>query len=90
MQTQEPMQTQEYEIEIDEEADAAYIRVRGTPVARTDEMADGVLLDFDATDEIVGVEVLGLRDRVGVRHKISYLNGLVAGLLLRPATAAAE
>jgi uncharacterized protein YuzE len=84
------MLNEEPQIEIDDEADAAYVRVRGTPVARTDEIADGVLVDFDARDKIVGVEVLGVHNRVGTGDKISYLNGLVAGLLLSPTTAAAE
>ena len=77
-------------IEIDEEADAAYVRVRDAPVARTVELADGIIVDFDASDEMVGTEVLGLRHRVGAGDKASYLNGLVAGLRIRPTTAAAE
>jgi len=77
-------------IEIDEEADAAYVRVRNAPVARTVELADGIIVDFDASDEMVGTEVLGLRHRVGAGDKASYLNGLVAGLRIRPTTAAAE
>jgi uncharacterized protein YuzE len=84
------MQENEYQIEIDEEADAAYVRVGRASVARTVEVADGILVDFDARDEMVGVEVLGVRDRVGTGDRISYLNGLVAGLRLRPRTAAAE
>ena len=78
------------QIEIDEEADAAYVRLSTAPIARTQEIADGILVDFDAHDEMVGVEVLGLSDRVGSGDNASYLNGLVAGLRLRPATAAAE
>ncbi len=79
-----------YPIEIDEEADAAYVRVTDAPIARTDELADGIIVDFDANDEMVGIEVLGLGHRVGTGDKASYLNGLVAGLRIRPTTAAAE
>ena len=53
------MQNREYEIEIDEEADSAYVRVVRASIARTTEVADGILVDFDAQDEMVGVEVLG-------------------------------
>jgi uncharacterized protein YuzE len=84
------MQKDGYRIEFDEEADAAYVRVTEKPVARTDEVADGIIVDFDAKDEMVGVEVLGLRDRVGTGDDTSYLNGLVEGLRSRPITAAAE
>jgi uncharacterized protein YuzE len=87
----DPMQQEDrYLIEIDEEADAAYVRVTDAPIARTDELADGIIVDFDANDEMVGIEVLGLGDRVGTGDKASYLNGLVAGLRIRPTTAAAE
>ena len=83
------MQNATYQIEIDDEADAAYVRVSDAPVARTDEVADGIIVDFAANDEIVGVEVLGLRERVGSGDGVSYLSGLVAGLRLRPAIEAA-
>src|SRR6266705_5214227 len=78
------------EIEIDEQADAAYVRVAARSVERTEEIADGILLDFDADGELVGVEVLGLQGRVRGGDRNSYLNGLVAGLKLLPARSAAE
>jgi uncharacterized protein YuzE len=84
------MQQETYQIEIDEEADAAYVRVTQGAIASTREVADGILVDFDAEDRMVGVEVLGLRSRVGNGDSVSYLTGLVSGLRLRPATAAAE
>jgi hypothetical protein len=40
---------------------------------------------LDANDELAGVEVLGLKDKVGTDDRTSYLHGLVAGLLLRTA-----
>jgi uncharacterized protein YuzE len=84
------MQNDTYQIEFDDEADAAYVHVSDAPVARTNEVADGIIVDFDADDRMVGVEVLGLRGRVGTGDGASYLNGLVAGLRLRPAAEAAE
>jgi uncharacterized protein YuzE len=53
------------QIEIDEEADAAYVRISNRPIERTQEIiTDGILLDFDVDRELVRVEVLDLR-RVG-------------------------
>jgi uncharacterized protein YuzE len=78
------------EIEIDEQADAAYVRVAARSVERTEEIAEGILIDFDADGELVGVEVLGLQGRVRGGDRNSYLNGLVAGLKLLPARTAAE
>ena len=84
------MPTKKHRIEIDEEADAAYVRVSAAPIARTEEIADGIVVDFDAENEMVGFEVLNLSLRVGTGDRTSFLNGLRAGLGLRPASAAAE
>jgi uncharacterized protein YuzE len=77
------MRKQQYQIEIDDEADAAYVRVSDAPVAHTDEAADGIMIDLDANNRIVGVEVLGLSERVGAGDNASYLNGLIVGLRVR-------
>ena len=79
-----------YQIEIDGDADAAYVRVSNAAIARTGEVADGIIVDFAADNAMVGVEVLDLRRRVGSGDGVSYLTGLVEGLRLRPAIAAAE
>jgi uncharacterized protein YuzE len=84
------MREPEYQIEIDKEADSAYVRVADGSIVRTTEVADGIIVDFDRHDEIIGIEVLGVYDRVGAGDAVSYLNGLVAGLRSRPRTAAAE
>ena len=79
-----------HRIEIDEEVDAAYVRMSAAPIVRTEELANGILVDFDVNNDMVGVEVLGLRDRVGTGDSESFLRGLVAGLRLRSEPAAAE
>jgi uncharacterized protein YuzE len=52
-------------VEIDTEATAAYIRLRETPVARTEPYGsvDGlVMLDYDAEGNVVGIEVVGQQE----------------------------
>jgi uncharacterized protein YuzE len=49
-------------VEIDTEATAAYVRLRETPVARTEPLGSEsglVMLDFDASGNVVGIEVVG-------------------------------
>jgi uncharacterized protein YuzE len=49
-------------VEIDTEATAAYVRLREAPVVRTEpyQSASGlVMLDFDAADNVIGIEVVG-------------------------------
>ena len=45
-------------IEYDKEVDALYIRIQEKYVARTQEVAEGVNLDFDADGRLIGLEVI--------------------------------
>ncbi len=50
-------------VRIDEQADALYLGLSDAPAARSEELAPGVIVDFDARGEAVGVEVLHLSKR---------------------------
>lgn len=45
----------------DAEADAAYIRFSPGTVAESEEVSDGIVLDYDADGRILGMEVLQAR-----------------------------
>ena len=45
-------------LEYDQQADAMYIRLRAANVAESEEVHPGVVLDFDAHGEVVGIELL--------------------------------
>ena len=45
-------------IEYDKEVDALYIRIQEKEVARTQEVSDGVNIDFDDAGRLIGLEVL--------------------------------
>ena len=52
-------------VEIDTEATAAYIRLRGSAVVRTEPFGSEkgfVMLDFDAQENVVGIEVVGQQE----------------------------
>jgi len=42
----------------DSDADALYVRFADAPVVESEDVADGVVLDFDAEGRIVAIEVL--------------------------------
>jgi uncharacterized protein YuzE len=46
-------------IEYDKQVDALYIRIQEKDVARTQEISEGVNVDFDAEGRLIGLEVLG-------------------------------
>jgi uncharacterized protein YuzE len=50
-------------LRIDEEADALHLELVDVPVAESEEVAPGVIVDYDATNEVVGIEVLYLSKR---------------------------
>ena len=50
-------------IEYDKEVDALYIRIQEKHVSRTEEVSEGVNLDFDEEGRLIGLEVLGAVER---------------------------
>jgi uncharacterized protein YuzE len=48
----------------DEKADALYLRLDDSRVVESEEVKPGIVLDFNAEKEVVGIEVLNLKRRV--------------------------
>ena len=48
------------EIQIDGEAGSVYLRLRDSQSARTEEVAPGILLDYDDQGRVVGIELVGV------------------------------
>jgi len=82
------MLTHAKSVSLDKEADAAYIAFSALAVVRTDEIEDGVLVDFDDFGNPVGVEILAVHSRAGTNDPASWAAGLAEGLLSRLSTAA--
>lgn len=53
----------------DADADALYVRFADTPVVESEEVADGVVLDFDADGKIVAFEFLEARKHIAAGAK---------------------
>ena len=51
-------------IEYDQQADAIYIRLRAGDVAESEEVRPGVVLDFDAQGQVLGIEMLDVSKRI--------------------------
>ena len=47
-------------LDIDPEADALYLRLTDSKIIESEEVSPGVVLDYDAKNEVVGVEILSL------------------------------
>jgi len=59
-------------IKVDKETDTLYFRLDENRVVESEEIKPGVILDYDAKDNVVGIEFLG----VSVRASTDELSSL--------------
>ena len=50
-------------LNVDKEADVLYLRLDDSPIVESEEVAPGVVLDYNASNEVVGVEMRHLSKR---------------------------
>ena len=50
-------------LHVDKKADALYLRLDESPIVESEEVSPGVVLDYNDSDEVVGVEMLYLSKR---------------------------
>ena len=72
----------------DPEADAAYCYLRSAKILDSEEVAPGIIIDWDENDQPVGVEVLYVASRLNGGDLASFLAGLVEGLFATKAVRA--
>jgi len=64
-------------IHYDEKVDALYIRLDSSKVVESERVKPGIVLDFNAKKQVVGIEVLDLKRRVP-KADLKQLKVLVA------------
>ena len=50
-------------LRVDKKADALYLRLDDSAIAESEEVSPGVVLDYNESNEVVGVEMLHLSKR---------------------------
>ena len=50
-------------LHVDKEADALYLRLDDSKIIESDEVAPGIVLDYNEKNEVVGIEMLYLSRR---------------------------
>ncbi|MDJ0844102.1 MAG: DUF2283 domain-containing protein [Crocosphaera sp.] len=50
-----------FQINYDQEVDAAYFRFENQTVLDSEEIADGIIVDYNEDNKVVGVELLGVK-----------------------------
>ncbi|HXF52293.1 MAG TPA: DUF2283 domain-containing protein [Dehalococcoidia bacterium] len=51
-------------LKVDREADALYLTLGEAPAAESEEVAPGIIVDYDESGRAVGIEILHLSSRV--------------------------
>jgi uncharacterized protein YuzE len=51
-------------IHFDTEADALYLRLNDAPIEESEEIYPGVVLDFNAENKVVAIEVLNVKSQL--------------------------
>ena len=51
-------------VQFDEKADAIYLRFDESEVVESEEVHPGIILDSNKQDEVVGIEVLRVKNRI--------------------------
>ncbi|HET54373.1 MAG TPA: DUF2283 domain-containing protein [Ignavibacteria bacterium] len=50
----------------DEKVDALYIRFDNSNIIESEEVKDGIVLDYNQDDQVVGIEILNISKRVSL------------------------
>lgn len=50
-------------VRVDQKADAVYVNFTDRPIEGSEELADGIVVDYDAEGRIVGIEILDAAKR---------------------------
>lgn len=59
-------------VQYDPSADAMYIRLAEGSVADSDEVREGVVLDYDAAGKVLGIEVLNVSKRADNPREMAF------------------
>ncbi len=54
-------------LKVDHKNDALYLRLDESAIIESEEIRPGVILDYDAEDNVIGIEILGLSKRVPLK-----------------------
>lgn len=54
-------------LKVDHKNDALYFRLDESAIVESEEIRPGVILDYDAEDNVIGIEILGLSKRVPLK-----------------------
>jgi uncharacterized protein YuzE len=61
-----PAEEHAMKVHFDEKADAVYVRLDDSKIVGSEEVQPNVILDFNEKNDVVGIEILGVKSRVSL------------------------
>jgi uncharacterized protein YuzE len=55
-------------LKVDLDSDALYFRLSEEPIAQSEEISPGIIVDFNIEGKVIGVEILNLKDRFSLEE----------------------
>jgi uncharacterized protein YuzE len=55
-------------VRFDEKADARYMRLDDSKILESEEVQPGIVLDFNERNQVVGIEIRGIKDRIALAN----------------------
>jgi uncharacterized protein YuzE len=55
-------------IKVDKTNDALYFRLDESPIVESEEIQPGIILDYNASGQAVGIEILGIKKRIPAKE----------------------
>ena len=71
-------------IKVDLESDALYFRISEDAIEESEEVSKGLVVDYDASGKVVGIEVLNVKDKfkmedlIGLKIEMPTIANVVA------------
>ena len=55
-------------VKVDMESDALYFRLSEEEIEESEKISSGVIIDYNKNGEVIGVEILGIKDRIPLKE----------------------
>ncbi len=61
-------------VRVDQQADAIYLDLTGEKIESSEEVADGIILDYDRKSNMVGIEILDASKKTGEINTLQQMS----------------
>jgi len=67
-------------VKVDMESDALYFRLSEDPIANSEKVSPGIIVDYNASGKVIGIEILEIKGRVPMADLTQVKVDLASGM----------